>query len=115
MDLFLKDLERESHGINYTMKKPHHFEIGIFILILDFFSSNSGKSRTSQCFQLLYTPPETNSSPLKINGWKMNFLLGPGLFSGSQPFGRGPARLLRGAVSCEDGAYRFTRKRQVEF
>ena len=27
--------------------------------------------------------PETNSWPLKINGWKMNFLLGPGLFSGA--------------------------------
>ena len=25
--------------------------------------------------------PETNRSPLKINGWKMYFLLGPGLFS----------------------------------
>ncbi len=29
-----------------------------------------------------FTLPETNSSPLKTNGWKMNFLLGPGLFSG---------------------------------
>ena len=28
------------------------------------------------------TLPETNSSPLKMDGWKMSFLLGPGLFSG---------------------------------
>ena len=27
------------------------------------------------------THPETNSFPLKMDGWKMNFLLGPGLFS----------------------------------
>ncbi len=29
----------------------------------------------------LSTLPETNSLTLKINGWKMHFLLGPGLFS----------------------------------
>ena len=29
------------------------------------------------------TLPETNSSPLKMHGWKMMFLLGPGLFSGA--------------------------------
>ena len=26
---------------------------------------------------------ETNMSPLKMDGWKMNLLLGPGLFSGA--------------------------------
>ena len=31
----------------------------------------------------LVSLPETNSSHLKIGGWKMNFLLGPGLFSGA--------------------------------
>ena len=29
------------------------------------------------------TLPETNSSPLKIDGWKSIFLLGFGLFSGA--------------------------------
>ena len=29
------------------------------------------------------TLPETNSSHLKIGGWKMNFPLGPGLYSGA--------------------------------
>ena len=29
------------------------------------------------------TLPETNSLPLPMDGWKMNFLLGPGLFSGA--------------------------------
>ena len=28
------------------------------------------------------TLPETNSSHLKMDGWNMSFLLGPGLFSG---------------------------------
>ena len=32
--------------------------------------------------QVLDTLPGTNSSPVKMDGWKMNFLLGPGLFSG---------------------------------
>ena len=39
--------------------------------------------------------PETNESPLEINGWKMNFLLGPGLFSGDM--------LVSGRVSVLDG------------
>ena len=30
-----------------------------------------------------HTLPETNSSPLKMDGWKMNFLLGPGPISGA--------------------------------
>ena len=30
-----------------------------------------------------YTLPETNSSHLKMDGWKTTFLLGPGLFSGA--------------------------------
>ena len=29
-----------------------------------------------------HTPLKFNSSPLKIDGWTMNFLLGPGQFSG---------------------------------
>ena len=29
------------------------------------------------------TLPETNSSPLKMDGWNNSFLLGPGLFSGA--------------------------------
>ena len=29
------------------------------------------------------TLPETNSSPLKMDGWNTTFLLGPGLFSGA--------------------------------
>ena len=33
------------------------------------------------------TLPETNSSPLKINGWKMNFLLGWSIFRGYVSFG----------------------------
>ena len=31
----------------------------------------------------LYTLPETNSSHLKMNGWNPTFLLGPGIFSGT--------------------------------
>jgi len=31
---------------------------------------------------ILDTLPETNSLPLKVDGWKMNFLLGPGPFTG---------------------------------
>ena len=31
----------------------------------------------------LYTLPETNSSPLRMDGWNTSFLLGPGLFSGA--------------------------------
>ena len=34
--------------------------------------------------QLEYTLPETNSSPLKMDGWNTTFLLGPGLFSGAK-------------------------------
>ncbi len=30
-----------------------------------------------------HTLPETNSSPLKMDGWNTTFLLGPGLFSGA--------------------------------
>ena len=33
---------------------------------------------------LICYPPWTNSSLLKKDGWKMNFLLGPGLFSGGK-------------------------------
>ena len=29
------------------------------------------------------TLPETNSSHLKMDGWKITYLLGPGLFSGA--------------------------------
>ena len=59
-----------------------------------------GNSSTQTCFGLGYddmlvltggylrstiicTLPETNSSPLKIDGWKTHFHLGPGLFSGA--------------------------------
>ena len=31
---------------------------------------------------ILDTLPEIDGLPLKVDGWKMNFLLGPGLFSG---------------------------------
>ena len=31
---------------------------------------------------ILNTLPEINGLPLKVDGWKMNFLLGPGLFLG---------------------------------
>ena len=41
------------------------------------------------------TIPETNSSPLKMDGWKMNFLLGFGLFSGAL------------AVSFREGTWRI--------
>ena len=38
-----------------------------------------------------HTLPKTNSSPLTNAGWKMSFLLGPGLFSGAMfvSFGEG--------------------------
>ena len=31
----------------------------------------------------IITPPKTNSSHLKMDGWNTSFLLGPGLFSGA--------------------------------
>ena len=42
---------------------------------------------------LSITIPETDSSPLKINGWKTTFLLGPGLFLGGKLLASG--RLFR--------------------
>ena len=32
----------------------------------------------------MVTLPETNTSHLKVDGWKTSFLLGPGLFSGAK-------------------------------
>ena len=40
-----------------------------------------GIAWVSQPLPVRITLPKTNSSVLKINGWKMNFLLGPGLCS----------------------------------
>ena len=46
----------------------------------------------------VYTLPETNSSPLKMDGWKMNFLLGFGLFAGAK-------MLVLGRVGFRNGNF----------
>ena len=62
-----------------------------FVLHLGRVGSTQGLSPEfflNKSFSLRFVPivtlPETNSSPLKIDGWKMNFLLGPGIFSGTK-------------------------------
>ena len=67
-------------GIFGSLKKS-----GFAKLSSDFAPKN--KTMTSPYLQVVgpsdqwFTIPETNSSPLKMDGWKMNFLLGFGLFS----------------------------------
>ena len=49
---------------------------------LDISAINHGSVENDPCdFGKQTTLPEANCSPLKIEGWKMNFLLGPGLVS----------------------------------
>ena len=46
--------------------------------------TNSNDTSEVQCFFVCGTPLKLTLSPLKIHGWKMNFLLGRlGLFSGA--------------------------------
>ena len=67
---------------------PEHFFWGLkkdlqyddWVLRLNFlvFISKGGNKNTPQ--KIVLTLPESNSLHLKMDGWKMNFLLGPGLF-----------------------------------
>ena len=50
---------------------------------------NWGRNIGCKCFNSRSTLPETNSSPLKMDGWNITFLLGRSIFRGYLSFREG--------------------------